>query len=244
MYTDDTFNGRSTTPLCVYKRNGEVIEFDTPFRNLAEVVAVLRRELSTNGFAKSLIKACERVGGPNPKMAAWAHKLATDAITPKVAPTHSDINLLPIVHMLHRAQGAQKRMPTVVLHDTDGNRVMLKLAGDTSKRPGTVNVTDGRPYGDNTWYGRIATDGVFEHSRHVVAPVSNMLLALSDDPTRVAHQHGVATGTCCFCNRDLSTKESRSVGYGPQCADRFGLPWGKVSDEVKAADAAAREPKL
>lgn len=63
--------------------------------------------------------------------------------------------------------------------------------------------------------------------------------AIARDPSTVAQQHGVATGRCCFCGRLLSTAESRSAGYGPDCADRFGLPWGStaVADE---ADEQAR----
>jgi len=33
---------------------------------------------------------------------------------------------------------------------------------------------------------------------------------------------------CCFCGRDLDTAESISMGYGPICADKYGLPWGEV----------------
>ncbi len=33
---------------------------------------------------------------------------------------------------------------------------------------------------------------------------------------------------CCFCARKLSRGESTAVGYGPDCADKYGLPWGVV----------------
>lgn len=45
---------------------------------------------------------------------------------------------------------------------------------------------------------------------------------------------------CCFCGRDLDTAESISVGYGPICAAKYGLPWGEVAEPasvVLARDA-------
>lgn len=31
---------------------------------------------------------------------------------------------------------------------------------------------------------------------------------------------------CIFCSRKLSTEESKDAGYGPDCAEKYGLPWG------------------
>lgn len=46
--------------------------------------------------------------------------------------------------------------------------------------------------------------------------------------------YAVRSGRCCFCNRKLTTPASTYYGYGPDCADRNGLPWG---DAPKAAPA-------
>jgi len=148
-------------------------------------------------------------------------------------------NLIEIVRMMERAAVAQKRRPRVELATEDGARVVLTLAGGMSKRPGTVNVTDGRAFGENTWYGRVAVDGAVEPGRDMTPEVRALLDRLADDPARVAGQHGVATGRCCFCGRELSTRESRTVGYGPDCAGKYGLPWG----ETGAADEADREAR-
>lgn len=37
---------------------------------------------------------------------------------------------------------------------------------------------------------------------------------------------GKLTERCVFCNRKLTDGRSTDVGYGPDCADREGLPWG------------------
>jgi len=236
-YTDERFNGRPTTPLRVFKRDGTAVEFDTPFTSLAEVCDVLRN--LNNEFARSLVAACENVRGPSLKQAAWAHKMATEVITPRPPRVELDADLRPVVDMLRRAADAQKRAPNIVL-ERDGQRVQLRLAGERSSQPGAVNVTDGRPYGQNQWFGRINPDGRFTASRTCTPVVRQLLLDLAADPAAVAGQHGVATGSCCFCSRELSDKRSRSVGYGQTCAGKFGLPWGDTS-AADAADAAAKE---
>jgi hypothetical protein len=239
QYTDDRFNGRPTTPLRVFKRDGTAVEFDTPFASLAEACDVLRG--LGNAFATSLVSAVESVRGPSNKQAAWVHKLATEAITPRAPRLELDVQLQPVVAMLQRAADAQKRAPRIVL-ERDGQQVQLRL-GRRSGELGpvkTVNVTDGRPYGDNTWFGRISTDGQFRASDRCTPIVLQLLRDLAADPAKVAGQHGVATGSCCFCRRALSDKRSRTVGYGPDCAAKYNLPWGDTS-AADAADAAAKE---
>lgn len=231
-YTDERFNGRDTVTLRVYAK-GEPIEFETPFTNLVEVREVLLTQRSE--FAQSLAKSIDSVRGPSEKQAAWAHKLAVDAITPKAAPKVANIpSLQPVIDMLHKAQDAQKRLPKIELL-ADGGRVVIKL-----RKAGDAVVTDGGAYGDNTLYGFIDNNGNYKPTRGNTAAVEERLRELAEDPAKVAGQHGVATGECCFCCRELSDARSRSVGYGPICAEKFGLPWGDTS-AADAADAAAKD---
>ena len=150
----------------------------------------------------------------------------------------SSLGLLPIIELLRKAQAAQKRAPKITLQTSTG-KLVLKLAGDRSSRPGTVTVTDGGTFEAGTFYGRISVFGEFDASRAATPEVADLLRALAANPAAVSGQHGVATGTCCYCSRALSTKESRSVGYGPDCAEKYGLPWG----DTTAADAADAESK-
>ena len=236
-YTDSKFDNRTTTPLRVFKKDGTEIAFDTPFANLREVASVLRTQ--PGDFAADMVAAIESVRGPSNVQAAWAHKLAVSAITPKAARASESIDLSAIIAMMDKAANAQKRAPRIVLaHGED--RVVLSRATDRSKAPGTINITDGGAFGDNVWFGRIARDGSVQPSRHY-SEVRELMATLAANPAKVAGQHGVATGNCCFCARDLSDKRSRSVGYGPICADKYGLPYGEVSPEVEAADVASRD---
>ena len=51
-------------------------------------------------------------------------------------------------------------------------------------------------------------------------------------------------GECAFCGKELDTQESLTVGYGPTCAKRHGLPWGAkaVPMTVLLAQQAAGQP--
>ena len=105
---------------------------------------------------------------------------------------------------------------------------MLKVAGSTSKAPGTVNLTDGKPFGANTWYGRVTPAGVWEPSekgKAIKDDLTSILTKLAQNPARVAKEHGKLTGKCCFCHSTLTAGKSTDVGYGPVCAKRFELPW-------------------
>jgi hypothetical protein len=44
-----------------------------------------------------------------------------------------------------------------------------------------------------------------------------------------AQQFGVLYSRCVFCTRKLTDDRSIAVGYGPDCAEREGLPWGQMA---------------
>lgn len=153
-------------------------------------------------------------------------------------PVAESNGLREIVDMMDRAAAAQKRAPRIVL-ERDGMTVVLLRAGAKSRYEGDVQVVGPGSFHDRRYYGRIQRDGTYIPSRPSDR-VDALLEALADDPTAVAAQHGVATGSCCFCAKPLSTKESRSVGYGPICAEKFGLPWG----DTTAADEADKQARV
>lgn len=107
---------------------------------------------------------------------------------------------------------------------------------------GGVNITDGRRYPNNTWYGRIDRNGTLNGSREMTPGIGEVLARLAIDPSNVAAAHGHATGSCCFCARDLTDARSTSVGYGPICAGHYGLAWGSTEGSTIAPPAAIDTP--
>lgn len=53
----------------------------------------------------------------------------------------------------------------------------------------------------------------------------SFLIDFSKDPWGITIRTGKAKGYCCFCQKDLTNPESLLRGYGPICADRYGLPY-------------------
>lgn len=109
-----------------------------------------------------------------------------------------------------------------------GYPLVVYQAGQRSKHPGDLMVTDGRPFGEGTYYGRIDREGQLFASREMHREVQRYLELLVADPTREAALVGIRLGSCCFCGRALEDGRSVAMGYGPICAENYGLDWGQV----------------
>lgn len=116
---------------------------------------------------------------------------------------------------------------------TGGSMLELTLAGPKSKYSGKIILTDGEPFGKNKFYGVVNEAGVFVAKpslllapKYLLKDVSDMLVKLGQNPAEIASVHGKITGHCMFCNLALTDPKSVSVGYGPICAEKWGLPWG------------------
>jgi len=130
--------------------------------------------------------------------------------------------------MFDRAK-AHLKYPAIVL---EGFRV--SVAGARAKEPGSLTITSidrtgtdkfGRPARD--WYGRVSVTGTFHPARNAPADLGDKLRRFAADPVGEAAAFGHLHGACCFCARALSDDRSTTVGYGPICADHYGLPWGE-----------------
>ena len=51
------------------------------------------------------------------------------------------------------------------------------------------------------------------------------LEAFMKRPISESALQGKEYGRCCFCNRELDNEGSIQHGYGPICAEKWGLPW-------------------
>jgi hypothetical protein len=121
--------------------------------------------------------------------------------------------------------------------------LVLKRTGQNSKAPGAVNVTTRGGFGAATWFGRIERDGSLTAGHSMTADVRGMLQAIANDPERAAQEYGKRHGLCCFCNAELSDHRSIEVGYGPVCAEHYGLNWGSKVREPRPLKAS-REASL
>lgn len=175
-----------------------------------------------SNFADSLLRQFDERGFLSEKQWFWVNKLASDEGRP--------VEQLPafagVLELFARAR-AHLKYPKIHLSFA-GNPLRLHVAGERSKHAGAILLTDGTGFGGK-FYGKVLPDGRAEIR---VQPnrdeLVKVLRSLAEHPAEVAAQYGHLTGNCCFCHKTLTDERSTSVGYGPVCAEHFGLPWGSV----------------
>lgn len=191
----------------------------------------------TSKFARDLAnKAAHR--DLSPKQIAWVHIIVAEHEAPKKAPVASE-QMPRLRAMMDQAAKALK-FPKI--HLAAGEQpIRLAVAGERSKAPGTIHITDGGPYGQNTYFGRISLEGGLFPSQAMTPEVLEALRRMDQDPEACATAHGHATGSCCFCNRELTDSRSVAMGYGPTCADNWGLAWGDETAQQTIEVSADKE---
>lgn len=191
-------------------------------------------------FPTSLLSQYAQRGKLSDKQWLWVEKLGATRPAEKVSLADSTA-MARIVSLFNTAQKHLKRPALVVL--AEGQVLRLARAGERSKYQGTINVTSRGPYSERDWYGRINLDGSFTKSRdeHLI-DVTKPLQRFAADPIQAARDYAKLTGHCCFCSRPLTDARSTEMGYGPICAQRWDLPWGKVTGEwIDQAEASAAD---
>ena len=180
---------------------------------------------SDANFAGSLIQGFGRYGRLSDKQMPWVGTLTQRATAPKVAPVaYVKVDFKPIQDMFDLAAQKLKRI-RVKIQDTTGQAVVFNRADPMSKYVGQIMVTDGGPFGNNKFFGRIDTTGEFFATRSATQTVCEAVKEFSDDPAGTAGKYGRLTGGCSFCKHGLTDSRSLAVGYGPVCARNFGLVW-------------------
>lgn len=181
---------------------------------------------SDRDFAGSLISNFNRYGRLSEKQMAWVNTLVARAMAPKTMPVVTEtVNFQAIQDLFDRAAKNLRRIK-IKLQAPNGQPVAFGRAGALSKYAGQIMITDGQPFGQNKFFGRIDVDGSFYGTRSADQPVVDLVKEFAGDPAGTAGRYGRLTGGCSFCNHSLKDDRSTEVGYGPVCAKNFGLVWG------------------
>ena len=155
---------------------GEEITFESKFDTLDDAVEVVKKNHASN-FARELVEKHEKYGLSD-KQAAWIHKLANEE--PRESRDPLALGLTGIAAMLKVKTG--KGRPKLKVADG----VVVTLNGERSKNPGHVTVTDGGPYGENRYYGRIDDDGTIYPGREFTDEVQQALVAFNNQHQKEA----------------------------------------------------------
>lgn len=105
--------------------------------------------------------------------------------------------------------------------------------GQRSKQPYCINVTNGKKDSDWILFGQIIRDGTLVWGSYVFGKpdLQQQIKRVTDNFIMATATAGRRQGWCCFCCRTLTHSNSLHHGYGPICADKYGLPWEGVRDE-------------
>lgn len=159
---------------------------------------------------------------------AQAQAIVPAPVAPPAKKLIGDLTGIMAIFDKYATSGNKKKPVIVLSNPTDGTAFRISIAGPKSKEPGSLSILSNskNAEGERDWLGRISKDGTFSPSHKATRNLFIRLKMFALDPAGVAAEHGQVTKTCCFCNTPITTAESLKMGYGPVCADNFGLPWG------------------
>jgi len=188
-----------------------------------QVTAWLKANEHRSEFAASLHSAIHQYGSLTERQQAAVEKILAKDAEHKASQPQPVAELPNCLRYLQTARENGLKYPKLRLVDSSGARIVLQLAGGRSRNPGSVNITDGRRYPDNRWFGRIDTDGKFTPARNCPPEVVETLVEIDKDPANAVKVQGQRTGQCCCCGRELTNGVSIELGIGPICRSKFGL---------------------
>jgi hypothetical protein len=180
-------------------------------------------------FAYSLLGAAAG-RGLSVKQSGWVRKMADRIINPPKERAAARIgDVVGLLALFEKATSNGLQWPKLRAITADGTTISLRRAGAKSKYQGEIMVTS--RLGDETlYYGRIDQGGTFHPGLKVTTAALEQALpalkAMATDPATAGKAYGARTGHCAFCALPLEDSRSVEAGYGPICAENFGLPWG------------------
>jgi hypothetical protein len=199
----------------------------SPVEQLRAVVPQL--SAGDAAFASDMLKFYDKNARLSDRQFFWVDKLIKRATAPAPTTQTLAVSVARVFELFATARAQGLKYPKIRLQAPDGGPVVFAQSGAKSKFEGQVQVTDGQRFGSNRYFGRIDKDGVLYEGRDLDADVRELITNLAADPEGVASIHGHRTGECCFCRTALTDARSVEVGFGPVCAKKFGLSWGKAA---------------
>ena len=202
---------------------------DSVIRRMGELIAdkTIRSEFAINVWSK-------RNQGLTFKQLLWLHFLVAEVESNIVSETKDEnlFNVVRIVALLETARRNGIKWPVLHAETETERHIRMSLTGSESQEPGSVSITNGDR---ETYFGRIHRNG------HVVkdklpADIEKCLLLIVEDPIKFARLYGRRVGKCCFGNHHLTNKNSIALGYGPICAEKWGLYHSYAKGAVEGSE--------
>lgn len=153
---------------------------------------------------------------------------------------NQNISYAAIFELFAQAVSHNLKFPKLRLQ-VGNETLVVKLAGDKAKVPGSITLTNDAGYGspNNKYFGRIEKNGGLVAGRDLTPAVEAFVQRLAENPVEVCAENGKLTGNCSFCQKALTDSNSLAVGYGPTCAKKFNLPWNAAKESRKSRKVEA-----
>jgi len=187
-------------------------------------------------FANSLVHQYRTKGRLSQLQQVWVDKLLDKALLPPEEapkPVTESINVgLENLHALFDRAKSHVRSneswtPRIRIVLTDGRRVEVSPAKSTSKNPGSIYVSVADQY-----YGKIDREGHLTLGPRGIRieEIHDRIREVAENPTQAGRLHGHKHTWCMFCGIKLESEDSKYYGYGPICAEKWGLEWGEAKE--------------
>lgn len=188
-------------------------EVETPFTD-AQATVELRKRLETmdkrsGGFAASILSAFDR-GRASHDQRVWMHILVLGEKIPETE-EKIDFTKVNLIFGVAKQKGLIRtriRLPGLVVRIGYGDKLIAVRMGG----------------GDRKVIAEVRNHELI-FSKWARPEEKSELLCLAKDPIEYAKLYGDRSGCCMFCGLTLTTAESVGSGYGPVCAENYGLPW-------------------
>lgn len=212
--------------MATYTFRGTTFSTDLTFSDAASIIkdAYSTFTENTKSIVDNFRKYYVKNGHLSEKQMALFMKIAVDAKARKSQKSVVVTNDFESISALFKTAGTGLKSPKITFTLGD-DKIRLVQAGRNSRYAGAINVTDGLPFGQNKWFGRINTDGSFvpNHRLGDVQDVVDFLKEFASDPVQTVRDNGLTSGNCCFCCKTLTDERSVKVGFGPVCASKWGM---------------------
>jgi len=205
-------------------------EFDEKLANVRELHRI--HETMTprdKQFARDLLDQFERDLQLSPKQWYWAQMLTQRYA--KAEPLYGSFNAILVMFRLAQSHGLKR--PRVRLLSDDANEpIYFELwfrPGEQDERQVEIMIGGWQGHGKRRFGGTILGDRILPFRDRLTVGIRNTIQALALDPLGTAQAMAKRLSACMYCGQRLSDDESKARGYGPICAEHYGLPWGAVS---------------
>lgn len=168
-----------------------------------------------NTFASSLRDWLDRLGYLTPNQLAAVDRMMAGGSQPQrpEAPAQQ-VSAGPLLVALQRAKDRGLKRPKIRL-----GAVVLSLAPTSGNNPGAIYVK--RRGGDGAYLGKVLGNRFLSVRGCTESDAAEVARTL-ENPQAAAEAHGLQSGECAICGRELTDPVSVARGIGPICAENFG----------------------